>query len=242
MNDQNLSQIETAWSVIRRAHDGRTESVRSAQEEMLDRYGPAIQRYLKRAARDADAAAEIYQNFSIKFLSGELRSADPERGRFRTFLRTILFRMVADDHRGRKRSPLKQGRSHELTEQATSDKHLEEAFVHSWRVSLLTKSWQRMQQLEVQSGSPHYTVLRMRTDDPNASISDLANRLGQKLERRISIGNFRIMLHRSREQFGDLLLREVAHSLDSTERETLEAELVDLHLLEYCRSALARMS
>ena len=45
MNDR-LSQIETLWSVVRRAHGTQDNSTRLAQEQMVERYGSAIKNYL----------------------------------------------------------------------------------------------------------------------------------------------------------------------------------------------------
>ena len=47
-------------------------------------------------------------------------------------------------------------------------------------------------------------------------------------------------LHVAREKFTDLLLDEVARSLEDPAAEDLEQELIDLGLHEYCRAALAR--
>jgi hypothetical protein len=50
----------------------------------------------------------------------------------------------------------------------------------------------------------------------------------------------RQLLHRARERFADLLLEEVAQSLDAPTPELLEQELIDLRLLDCCRTALER--
>jgi hypothetical protein len=48
------------------------------------------------------------------------------------------------------------------------------------------------------------------------------------------------MLHRSRDEFAQLLLQEVADTLDDPTRFDTEQELIELELLEYCRPALER--
>ena len=63
------------------------------------RYGPAIYKYLRGSLRDQTAADEMYQEFALRFLQGAYASADPSRGRFRNFLRTILVRLVTEYHR-----------------------------------------------------------------------------------------------------------------------------------------------
>ncbi len=54
-------------------------------------------------------------------------------------------------------------------------------------------------------------------------------------------GNYvRQLLFRARDQFVDHLLAEVAGALPEPTPEALEAELIDLSLLEQCRSGLDR--
>ncbi len=55
-----------------------------------------------------------------------------------------------------------------------------------------------------------------------------------------TIGSPGQTLHRAREKFADMLLDEVIQSLDNPNRETLENELIELGLLEYCKPALER--
>ena len=50
----------------------------------------------------------------------------------------------------------------------------------------------------------------------------------------------RVLLHRARERFADLLLEEIAHSLDDPTPDALQDELADLDLLEYVAPALSR--
>ena len=50
----------------------------------------------------------------------------------------------------------------------------------------------------------------------------------------------RQLLHRARLRFAELLVAEVAHSLQTTDQADLEQEVIELGLLKYCRAALAR--
>ena len=43
------------------------------------------------------------------------------------------------------------------------------------------------------------------------------------------------MVHRARERFAKLLIDSVADSIDSPDKENIEAELIDLRLIDYCR-------
>lgn len=48
-------------------------------------------------------------------------------------------------------------------------------------------------------------------------------------------------LHRARDRYADLLLREVSGSLEEPTRERLEEELIELGWLSLCRTALERL-
>src|SRR5215218_612751 len=93
--DRHLSQIITLWTLVRRAHQGPEGAAREAQRQMLDRYGGAVRRYLRGLLRDEDAAADVFQEFACEFLGGDLGGADPQRGRFRNFVKGVLFHLVA---------------------------------------------------------------------------------------------------------------------------------------------------
>src|ERR1700730_60584 len=99
---QRLSRISTLWSLVCQAHEGPAEAANSARQQLLERYGDAIRRYLRKLLRDADAADEVFQEFALQLVRGDLRGADPQRGRFRQFVKGTLFHLVAD-YRKRRR-------------------------------------------------------------------------------------------------------------------------------------------
>src|SRR5437763_1196590 len=104
-DDLHISRMTTAWSMVREAHGDHT-AVQSAQERLLARYGGAVRRYALSALRDEDAADEVSQEFALKFVRGDFGKADPERGRFRAFVKTVVYRLIVDYQRRSK----KQGR------------------------------------------------------------------------------------------------------------------------------------
>ena len=55
--------------------------------------------------RDREAADELSQEFSLRFVRGDLKGADRERGRFRDYLKGVLFHLIGDYWRRRKRAP-----------------------------------------------------------------------------------------------------------------------------------------
>lgn len=241
MNDEHrISRIETLWSIVRRAHDGGSLEVQSAQQQMLDRYGGAVRRYLLGAVRNADAADELYQEFAVRFLKGDYSSADAEKGRFRSFLKTILYRLVAEHHRKKKRNAAVPFGTQMPEPADPSPEPTPEEFSSVWSDELLKRAWDSLQQEEESSGRPLFTIMRAKVEHADWRSQQLADYVSEQLERDISVPNVRVILHRARERFGDLLLEEVSDSLETTSPERLEEELIDLGLIEYCRPALDR--
>jgi hypothetical protein len=113
-------------------------------------------------------------------------------------------------------------------------------FQTSWRDELLGRCWQRLADDERKSGKPYHSVLRYRVDHPDLRSPELAAGLTKQLGKEINAGAVRVLLHRSRELFGEMLLDEVTESLTSDSLDDAEQELIDLELHEYCRPALEK--
>jgi RNA polymerase sigma-70 factor (ECF subfamily) len=113
-------------------------------------------------------------------------------------------------------------------------------FNTSWRDELLARSWQRLETDEADSGKPYYTVLKYRVAHPDLRSPELAEGLTKELGKSINAGAVRVLLHRARELFAELLLDEVTESLASGSIDEAEEELIDLDLHEYCRPALEK--
>lgn len=236
-SDQRLSQIATMWSVVQRAHGSTTSDARFAREQLINRYGSAIRRYLLAALRDVDLADETFQDFSLQLVEGRFQIADPERGRFRNFLKTILFRLVANVHRKRQRDRLV---SHDQSHEAVDDAQDAAAFDDSWRNQLLAAAWESLRQQQLATGKPVYDILKARVENPDASAAELAQQISALISRPVTESHFRVQLHRAREAFSSRLLDEVVNSLNSDEITLVEGELAELRLLEYCRTAFDR--
>jgi RNA polymerase sigma-70 factor (ECF subfamily) len=239
--DLHLSRITTLWTLVGQAHEAGSPEGRGAQEALLQRYSSAIRRYLLGALRNQDAADDVFQDFAYRFLHGDLRGADRQRGRFRDFVKGVLFHLVADHYKKQQRQPRPLPPDHPepaAHEEPWADQ--DEAFRRSWRDSLLARSWADLEALQKKTGQPFYTVLRYRADHPELHSPELAEQLSGVLGRPLTAAGVRQLLHRGREKFADFLLEEVAQALESPSRQQLEEELIELELLEHCRPALER--
>src|SRR5262249_61027564 len=83
-------------------------------------------------------------------------------------------------------------------------------------------------------------VLVVRGETRGGAAGGMAGRLGAPLGKPVTAAGVRKALQRAHAKFADLLLDEVACSLEGPTPELLRAELRDLDLLRYCRSALER--
>ena len=95
----NLGNIQTQWSLIRKAHQMSVvgQSASSAREQMVMQYAPAIRRFVQLLVRDPDKADELSQDAVVRLLKGDFAGADPQRGRFRDLLKTAVRNMARND-------------------------------------------------------------------------------------------------------------------------------------------------
>lgn len=237
-----LSRIQTMWSMVQQAHRPDATRFAGAQQQMLDRYGGAVRRYALAALRDPDAADEVFQEFALKFVRGDYGKAAPEKGRFRSFLKTSVYHLIIDYQRRRGRqakneAPLVLEAADKPDVSTPAD---DQAFLTSWRDDLLDRVWRQLEQDEAKTGKLYYTVLRVRVEHPDLRSPELAEKVTEATGKPTNAGAVRTALHRARERFGDLLIDEVANSLESATAEAVEQELIDLDLWQYCKPALER--
>jgi RNA polymerase sigma-70 factor (ECF subfamily) len=236
-----ISRIDTVWTLVREAHQGRPDEVNQALEALIRRYQGAIYRYLLSALRQADAADEVFQEFALRLVQGRFHRADPSRGRFRDFLKTCLRHLISD-YRGKQRpggAPLPSDSQIPETGEDDAEK-LDQDFVARWREEVLSRTWEALARVQAVESKPYHTVLRYRAEHPQASSGDMARSLGAELGRPLTEVGVRQLLHRARERFADLLLEEVGRGLPRNDPEALRQELEELGLLPYCQSVLAR--
>ena len=241
----HLSQISTMWTALVRAHGSDADADRRLLTGLIERYQVAAYRYLTAAVGDPDVAAELFQEFALRFLRGDFRRASPERGRFRDYLRTALINLARRRPGIGNRRPVADVDPDELPGAETAETSAADAaFLAQWRASLLDCAWRDLEAAEKASGPPHYTALRARADRPDAPSGELADWLTERLRpaEPFTDAGVRKLLQRGREVFADRLVAEVAASVPTRDRERLAQELIDLGFYGYCRKALGRWS
>jgi DNA-directed RNA polymerase specialized sigma24 family protein len=243
--DDRLSRIKTCWQQVREAHEVRTPDQLSdpaALWGLLDRYAGAVERYLLGALRDPDQAQELAQEFAVEFLRGATRGANPDRGRFRDYVKGILQHLIAQHYRKENRRPISMPTDFpEKADSSLSDVATDAEFLTCWRDELLARAWQSLADLEATSQQPYHLILKHKSDHPEQSSEEMASALSERLGKPINPPAARKALQRAREKFADCLLDDLRLSLQQSSPESLESELIDLRLYEYCRPALDRL-
>jgi RNA polymerase sigma-70 factor (ECF subfamily) len=236
-SDHNLANTTTLWSLVLEANRGPEDAANRARELLLERYKGAVHRYLLGALHDPNAADDLSQEFYLRFVRGDFRNANPEKGRFRDLVKTTLFHLIIDHQRRQKTRPKAlppddSGPADSSCDSVNSD----ERFLDSWRDQLLSQAWKALRARD----ATYYTVLRLRAENNDLSSAEMAKHLSEQFGQPVSADWVRTRLKRAREQFADLLLDELAQSMDHPTRERLEEELADLRLLTYCQEAVTR--
>jgi RNA polymerase sigma-70 factor (ECF subfamily) len=231
--DQRLSRIATLWTVVFQAHGGQ-DATSEARNRLLVRYSGAVYHYLLGAVRDPDAAADLCQEFAVRFLRGDFRRAAPGRGRFRDYVKAALVNLANDHHRSRQARP--QPMPVDTPGSATPSLPSDQDFVSGWRQDLLNQTWAAL----AADHPAYHAVLLLRVGNPDMQSPELAVQAGERLGKPMTPEYARKTLQRAHGKFADLLLDGVAASLTEPTTEALEAELMALDLLKFCRSALSR--
>jgi hypothetical protein len=106
------------------------------------------------------------------------------------------------------------------------------------RDDLIVRALKVLEAWDRQTGQHLYTVLRLRMDHPEMRSEQMAEHLAAAVGKPLDSQWVRKRLHNARRKFAELMLDDVARTLETPTVEDLEEELLDLGLLDYCRSVL----
>ncbi len=239
--ESRLSRISTKWTLFDQAHGSPPDARQVALAALIQRYQGAAYRYILGAVHNPDVADELFQEFALRLARGAFRSVDPNRGRFRDYLKSTLYHLIVDFQKRQRKAhrPL----NDQVVEPVASDWNLDQSearFVESWRDEMLARAWSVLSAAEQAGGPPHFSVLKFRSDHPAASSAEMAAGLTQQLhpDHPFTDTGIRKTLQRARAHFAEILVDEVARSLHNPSDDELEAELIAVGLLPYCRTAL----
>ena len=209
----------TRWSLVVAAGDPRRKDATSALVSLCENYWYPLYAYLRRRGFQADPAQDLTQEFFIRMLEGRyLDRADPEKGRFRSFLLSSLKFFVADEgdrQRARKRGggqlvslEFSSGEERYQREPA-HDETPERIFERRWALSMLDRVVERLRGEFVEHGRPeHFERLKVfllgPSDAPYAALAREMN---------TSEGALKVAIHRLRKRYRELFRHEIADTV-----------------------------
>ena len=217
----------TRWTLVVAAGDRERKEARSALVSLCENYWYPLYAYLRRRGYPADQTQDLTQEFFIRVLEGRyLDRADPEKGRFRSFILTSLKFFVTDEEdrrRAHKRGggvlvPLEFSSGEERYQREPAyDETPERIFERRWALSVLDRVVERLRGEFVQQGRPeHFDRLKVfllgQSDAPYAALAREMN---------TSEGALKVAIHRLRKRYRELFRQEIADTIaDSAEVES----------------------
>jgi len=227
----------TRWSMVQRAHGQSLAGGSEARQYLVMRYSSAIRRYVRAITRNEDEADELAQEIIVRLLQGDFAGADPQKGRFRDLLKVAVRNMTRNQWAKQK---VRQGVDYDLTAvAANSDPTEETVWADGWQRQLLDLAWARLKDYQdSHAGSMAYTILQLRTQFPDDSSEELAERLSEAIGKAARADQARQQLRRARVRFAEYLVAEIAEGLDRPTPEQIEEELAQLGLLDQIRDVL----
>lgn len=212
----------TDWGLVVSAASADVRRSREPLAALCEIYWYPIYAYIRRKGYPADQAQDLTQEFFARVLERHVfADADPGRGRFRSFLRTVCAHYLAnrrEEQQARKRgggkallsidgsdaeSRYAREPAHELT--------AERIFDRTWALTVLARVLDQLRWEYAESGRA--AILEalgdILTADPQAaSHAQIAERLG------MTEGAVRVALHRLRRRYGVLLRQVIGATVD----------------------------
>ncbi len=213
----------TRWSIVLNA--GRTSSpdADAALETLCHAYWYPLYAFVRRQGRSRDDAQELTQEFFSQVLDRNwLRATDAERGRFRSFLLTMLKRFLAREHK-RANSLKRGGGKRVLSLDVDSAENLyrhepvdgttpEAVFDRRWALTLLDRVMNGLE-AEYSDGARADLFRHCRSYLTGASSAPSYAETGRELG--MTEGAVKVAVHRLRKRYRDRLVEEVSQTVSS---------------------------
>jgi RNA polymerase sigma-70 factor (ECF subfamily) len=225
----------TQWSVVAAASETDSAAAQAALETLCEAYWYPLYVYARRRGLNEDDARDVTQGFFAKLLEKNwVADADPERGRFRTFMLTALKHYMSDEwdrqraqKRGGGESPLsldfdtaEHGFKLELPDERTP----EDVYDACWADTLMQRARARLRREMLEPGKEdRFERLEgfVTGEGKEVPYKDVAEELG------LSESAVKVAVYRMRRRFGEILRAEVADTVrDPTDVETEVRHLV----------------
>jgi len=215
----------THWSMVLRIGNGQPGEARLALEELCRTYWYPLYAFARRKGNSHEESQDLTQSFCAKLLQkDQIALADPERGRFRTFLLRSFENFLRSEYRNA--NVQKRGGGCQIISwdaDLAAERYAAEcadeasptlAFERQWATVLLQSVVGLLRQEFSLSGKaelfdqlePH-----LWGDDTSTGYSQIAEAL------RMTTVSVRVTMHRLRQRFHDLLRAQIANTIESAE-------------------------
>ena len=235
----------TCWTQVNDAAK-RGENDNQALEALCRRYWYPLYAFLRRSGHDNNTAEDLVQGFFADLLERDsLKFADPNRGKFRSFLLTACKNFVSNQQRyqqavrrgGRTKTislDFSRGESRYLNEPVDSADP-QKLFQRRWALETIESALAELHERYVAAGKEDRFLALQQLIAPASlppSHAELANQLG------MTEGAVKVAAHRLRQQFAAALRDQVAATIDlnsshpenskASHHDRIEAELQEL--------------
>jgi RNA polymerase sigma factor (sigma-70 family) len=214
--------VTTHWSLVLSARDKKSPQSADALEKLCRAYWYPLYAYIRRTGQSKENAEDLTQAFFARLLEKNfLNAAEPERGRFRSFLLVALKRFLANEWdrvRAQKRGG---GQTHvpldtELAERkfqaetTAGEISPDRLYDRRWALTLIEQTMARLRaEFERAGKAVEFEGLKSfltadKNEIPNATI---AAELG------MGESALRVAVHRLRKRYRELFREEIGHTL-----------------------------
>lgn len=226
----------TRWSVVRRALGADDAQAALALAALCEAYWYPLYAYIRRSGKSPHDAEDLTQGFFARMLErGILASADPDKGKLRTFLLSCIRNYLADEHdraMAQKRgvampATFDPGRAEErYASEAVDDLTPDRLFQRRWALTVLDYTLQSLSDdFTAQGKAPLFQALRPFLGfgpEPEDCYDQISARLG------IPVGTLKNEVFRLRQRWRRRLFEQVGMTLENPTPENIKDELREL--------------
>ena len=210
---------KTSWTLVVAAGDPMHQDCRDALVRLCENYWYPVYAYVRRRGYSEVEAQDLTQDFFVRILEGRyLKRADPNRGRFRSFLLNSCKFFLADQAdraRAQKRGagailPFEVASGEERYRFEPLDNQTpEHIFERGWALMLLDRAVSRLRDEFTQHGSPgDFEKLKVfLLGQAEVPYADLAREMSA------AEGRLKVAVHRLRKRYRVLFMSEIAETV-----------------------------
>jgi RNA polymerase sigma factor (sigma-70 family) len=232
--------MTTRWSVVLAARDSDTRQCAQALELLCQTYWFPLYAFVRRQGHSPDQAGDLTQGFFAQLLEKDwLAKITHQEGRFRNFLMVAMKHFISNE-RAKERAQ-KRGGGHRILrldiENAETRYRIEPAakttpeqvFERQWALTLLDQVLMSLKAEYAKKGKDRvFDLLKhsLTGQRDQLDYGDLAEQLSA------TEGAVRVMVHRLKQRYRQLLREHIVHTVATPEEVDLE--------MQHLKQALAR--